>query len=400
MTGLRVVRASFATLQDQGRAHHRSLGVPVSGMLDPAAGHLANALVGSAPGAAVIEYRLGPLLLEAVGSAVRIALVGPLGRSSLVGAHGAITYFDAHETIVVPPGAQVICAAPAGHGCGYLAVAGGFCVRPVLASLATTLNAGFGGLDGRLLAPHDHLPVGSGDRDKASDRECDGDEYRPADPAAGDVRLLHAPAYGAAHDGVTSTSAESEAHPAREGCPEAKSATCRATTDKALTVRVVPGPQFDHFTVDARKLAQETSWQVTPAVDRMGMRLAGPALEHGNDAGRGANIDSDGMCPGAIQVPADGQPIVLLADCQTTGGYAKLGVVIGPDLRRLAHVGPGDRVQFAFVTPRVAVEAARDWASHVATLATQTAPIVRTRAPTTADLLGANLISGVTFAEA
>ncbi|MEL6747617.1 MAG: hypothetical protein AAFO79_07385, partial [Pseudomonadota bacterium] len=292
---------------------------------------------------------------------------------------------------------QVTCAAPARHGCGYLAVAGGFCVAPVLSSLATTLNAGFGGLGGRLLAPHDHLPVGLGDSHGASS----GDGNRLADPAAaGDVRLLHAPSYGAAHDSVTSTSAESAAHPAKEGGPDAKFATCRAMADKAVTVRVVPGPQFDHFTADAQKLAQETTWQVTPAVDRMGMRLAGPALEHGNDAGRGANIDSDGMCPGAIQVPADGQPIVLLADCQTTGGYAKLGVVIGPDLRRLAHIGPGDRVQFAFVPPRVAVEAARDWAGQVATLAKQTAPIVRTRAPTTADLLGANLISGVTFAEA
>jgi biotin-dependent carboxylase-like uncharacterized protein len=109
-------------------------------------------------------------------------------------------------------------------------------------------------------------------------------------------------------------------------------------------IRFIPGPQTEHFSPETRALFAAAEWRVGADSDRMGLRLSGPRLTHG--AG-GANIVTDGATPGAIQVPGDGQPIVLRADCQTSGGYAKIGCVILADLPRLAHAGPGDSLTFA-----------------------------------------------------
>jgi allophanate hydrolase len=117
----------------------------------------------------------------------------------------------------------------------------------------------------------------------------------------------------------------------------------------------MPGPQDDHFTPDALASFFAQGWQATPAQDRMGLRLEGEALAH--TSADAADIVSDGVTPGVIQVPANGQPIVLLADGQTVGGYPKIATVITADLPRLAHLRPGTRVRFAPVTAEQAHEA-------------------------------------------
>lgn len=196
----------------------------------------------------------------------------------------------------LPPG-QAVHARPgsvlsfAGRrdGCrAYVAFGGGIDVPVVLGSRATDLLAGFGGHLGRALRKGDRLALGDS-------------HEAPAGSAAG-------------------------SRPA-----------------DMVTVRVVPGPQDDAFLPDAWDTLVSTSWLVTPDSDRAGLRLAGPALRHR----AGAEIASEGMLPGCIQVPADGRPIVVLWDGPTTGGYAKLATVVSGDLDRLAQLLPGvGRVRF------------------------------------------------------
>ena len=112
-------------------------------------------------------------------------------------------------------------------------------------------------------------------------------------------------------------------------------------------IRVLAGPQNDHFTQEAWALFLSSGFTVSRHADRMGLRLDGERLEHIKG---GADIVSDAVTPGAIQVPADGKPIVLLADCQTVGGYPKIATVISADLPKLAHALPGQQLRFQVVT--------------------------------------------------
>lgn len=150
--------------------------------------------------------------------------------------------------------------------------------------------------------------------------------------------------------------------------------------------RVMPGPQIDHFDAAALERFTHAAFQVTRERDRMGLRLDGPRLAHN---ARGADIVSDGVTPGTIQVPADGRAIVLLADCQTVGGYPKIAVVIRADLPRLAHLQPGEAVGFCFVDATEAAIARTEQARRLADWLAGLRPI--RRAPDTAMLLAANL---------
>ncbi|MEW6515086.1 MAG: biotin-dependent carboxyltransferase family protein [Pseudomonadota bacterium] len=182
-------------------------------------------------------------------------------------------------------------------GAGYLAVAGGFDVPAVLGSRATYARAGFGSLlhEGML------LPVGAAD--------LSGPEH----------------------------------------------AVMPAPTFEAGPIRVIPGPQREMFTDAAFATFISSDYNVTQEADRMGLRLAGPCLRHV----AGADIVSDAVTPGAIQVPGDGRPIVLLADCQSVGGYAKIATVIAADLPRLGRLLPGNTLRFAVVEGEQALAALR-----------------------------------------
>jgi antagonist of KipI len=114
------------------------------------------------------------------------------------------------------------------------------------------------------------------------------------------------------------------------------------TYPEELLIRVIPGPQADYFTLAGLETLFSGEYQITPRSDRRGYVLAGPKIEHA----RGPDIISDGILPGCIQVPGDGMPIILLADCQTTGGFAKIGTVISSDLDRLGQACPGQKVRF------------------------------------------------------
>lgn len=151
-------------------------------------------------------------------------------------------------------------------------------------------------------------------------------------------------------------------------------------------IRVMAGPQDDWFGAEALARLCATDWRVAPRSDRMGLFLEGGALE-----ARAGSMVTDGVMPGSIQVPPAGMPIVLMRDCQTTGGYPKIATVISADLDRLAQIGPGQRLRFALVSRDQALEALRAARARVAALR----PGPAFRSPDTARLLRENLISGV-----
>ena len=260
-----------------------------------------------------------------------VALAGELaGR--IVGVGGDVRRLAAWSAAVLQPGDSLQLGRP--QGVAYLAVAGGFLTPPMLGSRATYARAGLGGVDGRALAAGDRLPCA---------------------PFAGDPQhaLQAAPLL----------------HPGG-------------------AIRVIPGPQADHFTPAALASFYSEPWTLTPARDRMGLRLAGPRLVH---VPGGADIVSDGVTPGAIQVPADGQPIVLLADCQTVGGYPKIATVIRADLPRLAHLPPGAEIRFVAVDATHAAEARAAQARLLAGWRTTLRPAARHGDIPTETLLAANL---------
>ena len=330
---LEVVRGGAGcTVQDAGRVGHRHEGVALSGWLDGWMAGAANALAGNLPQAACLEWRGPALRLRVAQGPVRVAVAG--GAAAWApDAQARPQPLPPWQSVLLEEGAMLDLAALSG-GCAWMAVSGGVRVAPVLGSRSTHLRTRMGGLDGRMLQP--------------------GDAFGCSALAPQDRRLWCA---AAAPDWL-------EAGP----------------------IRVLPGPQQDHFSAEAWARLLDSAWQVTPALDRMGLRLAGPALAHVDAAA--ADIVSDGVVPGAIQVPADGQPIVLLADAQTVGGYPKIATVIRADLPRLAHVEAGDVLRFCCVDAAEAAAARRAQASG---LADWLAALQPAGTLDTASLLSANL---------
>ena len=292
---LRVVRPGlFDTVQDLGRIGFMALGMPTAGAMDRIALALANALVGNGANTAGLEIGvLGPdLLVEA--DSVRIALIGPLSPALVEQPDAPARPLESDRSHLLKRGETLRVGMVEGSSTAYLAVAGGFALPRFMGSLSTYARAGIGGLDGRKLAAGDALPL---KLDHA--------------PPAGAERKLGAPFdYGNG------------------------------------PIRVVWGPQHDYFSARGRKTFIGSEYRVSKEADRMGIRFEGPTIEHS----KGADIISDGIGPGAIQVPGAGLPIVLLADRQTVGGYAKIATVASVDLPRLGRLLPGMSVRFRAVT--------------------------------------------------
>jgi antagonist of KipI len=298
MSSVRVIRGGMlTTIQDSGRWGYQSRGVPVAGPMDPLSHRLANALVGNDRGAATLEVTLLGPELEFEDERV-VAVTGADFEITLDGKPA-------------PAGAPFIVSAeshlrfgPRRRGArAYLAIRGGVAVPPVLGSRATHLISAMGGVAGRALKAGDRLPLGV------------ADVMRPTAAPLAD-RLVPLPA-----------------QPAR--------------------LRVLPGPQADAFAADALNALQSAPYTVGQQSDRMGFRLVGPPLAHA----RGADIISDATPLGVLQVPASGQPILLMADRQTTGGYPKIATVISADMAVAGQLGPGDTIVFSMCAPREAMAA-------------------------------------------
>jgi biotin-dependent carboxylase-like uncharacterized protein len=287
----------LTTVQDLGRWGFQAHGVPVAGPMDEYSHVLANEIVGNPPSAAALEVTLmGPELQANMEATCAVA-----------GATFALTAGDAavpmHVAFTLRPGERLKFGVRAAGARATLAIRGGIDVPPLFDSRATSLISGMGPFGGRALKAGDVLPIATATMPVAQ---------RAA------VAPLPLPAGGA-------------------------------------RLRVVVGPQEAFFTSETYRRLFASRYVITPTSNRIGYRLEGPRLDH---AGR-ADILSDATPIGSLQVPASGQPILLMADRQTTGGYPKIGVVISADLPLAGQLAPGDWIEFVPCTREAAVEAMR-----------------------------------------
>ena len=334
--GLKVLAPGLhTTVQDLGRLGYQAIGVPVSGALDGFSLQLANALVGNSPRTPALEVLMSGPTFEVAADTVRVALAG-VGANLAIGAEKA--RISAGQSVTLPRGA-VIEVVAGQSASGYLAVEGGIAVPRVLGSTSTYVRAAIGGLDGRALRRGDFVPLAMA---RASERA--------------ELRL-----------------------------------PLPLTPTGDQPIRVVLGPQQEYFTEEAVAAFLLAEFRISQSADRMGMRLDGPSLQHRG----GWDIVSDAITTGAIQVPGSGQPILLLADHQTTGGYPKIATVISADLPVVGRRRPGDRLRFAAVTVEVAEELCRAAEYHLAELAAKLEPISDHPAIDLGSLYDGNLISGV-----
>ena len=277
----------LTTVQDEGRFFHQSSGIRPSGVMDVAAYEAANALVGNENGEAVLEMTfLGATL--AFRSTAWFAVTGADMQAKLDGAP-----VERYRAVRAEAG-QTLAFGMAANGCrGYLAVRGGVDVPLVMGSRSTDMSAKLGGFEGRPLKAGDVLPT-----------IPDGG-WTPSD------LRYDLPVY-----------------------------------ESAAEVRVIPGPQEDFFTAAGVETFFSTGYEISPDSDRMGLRLDGAAIESVGST----DIVSDGIVFGSIQVTSGGKPIILMADHQTAGGYAKIGTVLSLDLPKLAQARPGDTVRFTRIS--------------------------------------------------
>jgi biotin-dependent carboxylase-like uncharacterized protein len=338
--GLRVLSSGLlTTIQDFGRVGYQRLGIPVGGALDALSLRAANLLVGNAPDAGGLEIIAKGPALGVEADSVRVAFAGA-GVDIVVTGERRPTPFAmrSRQSFLLRRGDALRVGALRGSATLYMAVEGGFDIAPVMGSLSTYLRGGFGGQGGRPLQKGDLLPL---NQVRASER----DEFS-IDVAIGSPHRL----------------------------------------------RVVDGPQTDHFDKEERTAFFRRDYVVGPDWNRMGMRLVGEPIKHH----RGHDVTSDGVVRGSIQVPGDGLPIVLLAEHQTTGGYPKIGAVISADLPALGRLGAGSRIAFEPVSLEEADTARRAHAAFIERLPSYLSPLdAATLVDLPARLSQANLVSGV-----
>jgi antagonist of KipI len=293
---LHVVKPGLlTTVQDLGRYGHQASGVPVAGPMDTFSHRLANQLAGNTTDAATLEITLiGPELIVEADTTLAIA-----------GAQFDVTCDDrpvgSGASFAVTRGQRLKFGRIVQGARAYLAVAGGIQTPPILGSRATHLVSRMGGLNGRALQAGDRLPIAH--------------EPRPR--------------------------------------PQRKSVGLTLPSKGRALLRVMPGPQADWFQADALRTIASVSFRISPQSNRMGYRLQGPPLVRARED----ELISEPLGIGAIQVPAAGEPILLMADRQTAGGYPKIGYVIAADLPIAGQLAPGDFIEFHLCTHQEAVTA-------------------------------------------
>jgi len=278
----------LTTIQDLGRYGFSQFGVPPSGATDTFSLRVANLLVGNREEEACLEITLMGLKIKALKEVV-IAITG--GDISPTLNEEPLDIWRTHLLVE----GDVITFIKVRAGCrAYLTVGGGFVVPKIMGSCSTTLSGKFGGLEGRALRRGDIL-------------------YTFDISPSLDKLGLRFP-----KDWIS-------------------------PLEKEVPLRVIPGPQDHHFTEKGSQTFYSSSYQLTPRCDRMGVRLEGPKIERRSDVEE--SIISEGLISGAIQVPGDGKPIIILTEL-VTGGYTKIATIISIDLPKVAQLKPGDRVRF------------------------------------------------------
>ncbi len=307
---IRVLRPGlFTTVQDAGRHGLQHLGLCPGGAMDDVALALANALVGNPAGEAALE----------------VTVIGPelqFEHDTLVAVCGAEFQgsFPHNRPVLVPAGGRYSVGRAVRGARAYVAVAGGFALAPVLGSRSTFLPGGFGGFDGRALKHGDVLPLREG-------AELSRARFHALKSKAG---------------GSVRWSAPPLTLPDRE----------------PILIHVIEGQHHDTFEPASQRAFVDAVWRVAPDSNRMGFRLQGPPISRVKDADE---ILSGPTCLGSVQVPANGAPIALMADHQTTGGYPRIAEIVSADVARLAQLAPGGTVHFA----RCSLETAAELRHHM-----------------------------------
>lgn len=280
----------LTTVQDLGRWGYQSDGVPVAGAMDLAALRFGNAMLGNDENSAAIEVTiLGPeIAIEGAGLAVFAgADLGFCVNKQPVGAW---------KVVALKTGDVISFSGPKGSGCrGYICFAGGIDVPVVMGSRSTYTRAKIGGLEGRALKTGDVLKTFAAK---------DAVEKYAGFELPGELRPVYS---------------------------------------QDIPLKVLTGLQEDAFTDAGKETLFSSEYTVSAESDRMGSRIEGPKVEHGE---KGADIVSDGIPMGTVQIPGHGTPIVMLADRQTTGGYTKIGVLTPASIQQIVQRMPGSKVRF------------------------------------------------------
>ena len=312
MNRIHIIRSGLcSTVQDRGRADFRHIGVPLGGALDSIAHELANRIVGNPVDAATIEMTLTGDEIEFLDDML-LAITGANMEPVLDDNSNLPQPVAQHCPIVIPAGSRVRFQA-ARRGCrGYLAIAGGIDVPVVMGSRATALRAAFGGHCGRMLAVGDDLAIGV--PSEASGRTFERlsaewpDTRRPVQPRWF-VRPIDLP------------------------------------NPDTATLRIVAGTHTSWLSSSGLERLLDSAFRISSQSDRMGYRLTDQRLE----LEQREELLSEGVIPGTIQLPPDGNPILLMPDCAPTGGYLRIGHVISADLGIAAQLRPGQLVRFELV---------------------------------------------------
>ena len=288
MKSLKIISPGpFTSVQDAGRFGYQALGIPPSGVMDTRAFYLANLLVGNAPKAPVLEFTFAGATMEVLDPCW-IALTG--ANMELTINKKPAPMWQSHG---LKPGDRIQ-VGMVQSGCrGYLALTGGIKVPKIMGSCSTYMGANLGGLGGRCLMEGDIIERGKGKGLKT---------------------------------------------------PKKLPKELIPPTPSKIILRAIPGPQDDYFNLDT---FFGVPFDVTDKVNRMGYRLSGPGVER--RPGMPKSIISEPSLPGGVQIPEDGQPIILIAE-QTVGGYAKAATVISGDMDRIGQAVPGNTVEFQAVS--------------------------------------------------
>ncbi len=285
-----VLRAGInTTYQDRGRFHMQHFGVAPGGCMDFKSFLIANALVGNNSEDGVLEFAYQGPLLKLVKGKTKIVITGNV-LFQIIKINNEIINGECNKSYDLKEGDQIDILATKKSAYGYLAIEGGFDLKPFCNSVSILARAHIGPNDGEKIKIKDKIII---KRNTSNKKDFD----------------------------------------------------TKVPIEGRNVIRVLKGPQFDYFSKESQKDFFSKDYKITNLTDRMGMRLEGTTIKNTVST----NIRSEGITKGAIQVPADGQPIVLLTDYPTIGGYPKIANVISADYHLLAQKMPGEKILFQTV---------------------------------------------------
>ena len=290
-----VLRAGInTTFQDRGRFHMQHLGVTPGGCMDLDSFSIANALVGNSLNEGVLEFAYQGPLLKLIKGRTKIAMTGNV-LFQIIKSNEEKLMGECNRTYILEEGDQIDILATKQSAYGYMALEGGFDVKPFCKSVSILSRAQIGPNEGKKIKINDKINIRTNSQNK-------------------------------------------------------KNFSTKVINNNQNLIRVLKGPQFDYFSKESQKDFFSKEYKISNLTDRMGMRLEGTIMKNVVSA----NIRSEGITKGAIQVPADGQPIILLTDYPTIGGYPKIANVTSVDYNLLIQKTPGAKIFFKLIELREA----------------------------------------------